>query len=70
MELLAGVSRISASALCLNDDVGCKQIKREHHGYSDTDKLLHVVHNHERSTVVTVDHILDICSGFGVSHAK
>ena len=44
--------------------------KREHHGYSNTDRLLHVVHHHKRSPVAPLDHAVLIGTGSGVPYAE
>jgi len=36
--------------------VGCRKIKEEHYGYSDTNNIFYVVYNHERGTAGPVDH--------------
>jgi hypothetical protein len=50
--------------------VGFRKIKEEHHGYSDTNNILYVVYNHERSLVGSLDHDVYIGPGFGVLYAK
>ena len=63
-------SRVGCAADAPSLAVGYKQIRREHHGHSGSDEILHVVHNHERSPVASLEHNVPIRSGFGVPHAK
>jgi len=50
--------------------VGCRKMKEEHHGYSDTNNILYVVYNHKRSSLGPLDHNVYIGPGFGVPYAK
>ena len=50
--------------------VGCRNIGKVHHGYSDTHNVLHVVHNHKWRHLASVDSVLRVRPGFSVSHAK
>jgi len=43
--------------------------RKEHHVYSDGDRIFHVVHNHKRSPVGPLDDNVHIGPGFGVPHA-
>ena len=49
---------------------GCKHIRRVDYGYSDANKILHVVHNHERSLVTPLDYSFHICSRIGIPHTE
>ena len=61
----------SPSSLAAGDfGVGCRNIGKEHHGYSDTHNVLHVVHNHKWRHLDSVDSVLRVRPGFSVSHAK
>ena len=50
--------------------VGCRNIGKEHYGYSDTHNVLHVVHNHKWRHLDSVGSVLRVRPGFSVSHAK
>ena len=50
--------------------VECRQIRKGHYGYSDGDKSLYVVHNHERIPVGPLDLNVHISPGFSVPDAK
>lgn len=50
--------------------VGCRNIGKEHHGYSDTHNVLHVVHNHKWRHLDSVGSVLHVRPGFSVSHPK
>jgi hypothetical protein len=50
--------------------VGFRNIGKEPHGYSDTDNVLHVVHNRKWRHLDSVDSVLRVRPGFRVSHAK
>ena len=54
----------------MSRSVGCKKIKDGHHGYSDTNNILYVVHNHKRGHVGLLGHISYVRPGFGVPYAK
>ena len=43
---------------------------KEHHGYSNTHSVLHVVHNNKWRNLDYVDSVLRVRPGFSVSHAK
>ncbi|MFA4917093.1 MAG: hypothetical protein WC560_10535 [Syntrophales bacterium] len=49
---------------------GYRRIKEEHHGYSGTNNILHVVYNHERNLVGPLDHNIDIGPGFAIPYAE
>jgi hypothetical protein len=44
--------------------------KGEHHGYSDTHNVLHVMHNHKWRHLYSVDSVYHVRPGFGVSYAE
>jgi hypothetical protein len=46
------------------------KMMEEHHGYSGTDNILHVVYNYRRRLVGPVDRNVYSVSGFGVLNAK
>ncbi|MCG2778366.1 MAG: hypothetical protein L6406_22050 [Desulfobacterales bacterium] len=50
--------------------VCARNIGKEHHGYSETHNVLHVVHNHKWRHLDSVDSVLRVRPGFSVSHAK
>ena len=45
-------------------------IGKEHHGYSDTQSVLYVVHNHKWRHLDSVVSVLRVHPGFSVSHPK
>jgi hypothetical protein len=49
--------------LAAHASVGCREIKEEHHGYSDTNNILYVVYNHKWSPVDPLDHNVYIGPG-------
>lgn len=50
--------------------VGFRNIGKEHHGYSNTHNVLHVVHNHKWRHLDSVGSVLRVRPGFSVSNAK
>ncbi len=54
----------------MDNKIGCRNIGKEHHGYSDTHSVLHVVHNHKWRHLDSVGSVLRVRPGFSVSHAK
>jgi hypothetical protein len=42
----------------------------EHHGYSDTNNILYVLYDHQRSPIGPLDHNVYLGPGFCVPHAK
>ena len=50
--------------------VGCRKIKEKYHGYSDTNNILYVVHDSERSIIGSLIPNLCLCRGLGLPNTQ
>ncbi len=50
--------------------VGCRKIKEKYHGYSDTNNILYVVHDSERSIAVSLVADVYLCRRLGLPNTQ